>query len=53
MMGLPKKHSIEAEVFGQMVLDEQMVHSSSGEVLMLEWHYDRESRGGGPGDDSH
>ncbi|MEG3117088.1 hypothetical protein R3F72_18465 [Salinicola sp. 4072] len=43
-MGLPKKHSIEAEVFGQMVLDEHMVHSSNGEVLMLEWHYDRESR---------
>ncbi|WP_444679108.1 hypothetical protein [Halomonas sp. E19] len=44
MMGLPKKPSIEAEIFGQMVLDEQVVHSINGEVLMLEWHHGREGR---------
>ena len=44
MMGLPKKPSIEAEIFGQMVLDEQVVHSINGEVLMLEWHHAREGR---------
>lgn len=44
MMGLPKKPSVEAEVFVQMVHDEQVVHSLNGEVLMLEWHYNREGR---------
>lgn len=44
IMGLPKKPSIEAEIFGQMVLDERVVHSINGEVLMLEWHHGRESR---------
>jgi hypothetical protein len=34
-----------------MVLDEQVVHSSNGEVLMLEWHNVREGRVG-PGADS-
>ncbi|HSH49727.1 MAG TPA: hypothetical protein VK991_14235 [Halomonas sp.] len=36
IMGLSKKPSIEAEIFGQMVLDERVVHSINGEVLMLE-----------------
>lgn len=44
MMGLPKKPKVEAEIFGQMVLDEQVVHSINGEVLMLEWHHGREGR---------
>ncbi|MDR5893144.1 hypothetical protein QC820_09975 [Halomonas mongoliensis] len=44
MMGLPKKPSIEEEIFGQMVLDERVVHSINGEVLMLEWHHGREGR---------
>ncbi|MDR5907518.1 hypothetical protein [Franzmannia qiaohouensis] len=44
MMGLPKKPSIEAEIFGQMVLGEQVVHSINGEMLMLEWHHSREGR---------
>jgi len=39
MMGLPKKPSIEAELFGQMVLDERVAHSINGEVLMLEGHH--------------
>lgn len=29
VMGLPKKPSIEAERFGQMVQDEQVLHSST------------------------
>ncbi|MDR5893142.1 hypothetical protein QC820_09965 [Halomonas mongoliensis] len=44
MMGLPKKPSIEAQIYGQMVLDERVVHSINGEVLMLESHHGREGR---------
>ncbi|MFC2992970.1 hypothetical protein [Halomonas tibetensis] len=44
MMGLPRKPSVEAEIFGQMVQDEQVVHSINGEILMLEWHHGREGR---------
>ncbi|PXX95905.1 hypothetical protein [Halomonas sp. LBP4] len=44
MLGLPKKPRIEAEIFGEMVHDEQVVHSINGEILMLEWHHGREGR---------
>jgi hypothetical protein len=44
MMDLPKKPKMEAEVFGQMVHDEQVVHSINGEMLMLAWHHGREGR---------
>jgi hypothetical protein len=44
MVGLPKKQKIEAEIFGQMLQDEKVVHSINGEVLMLEWHHGREGR---------
>lgn len=44
MLGLPKKPKVEAEIFGEMVHDEQVVHSINGEILMLEWHHGREGR---------
>ncbi|WP_280552554.1 hypothetical protein [Halomonas sp. 25-S5] len=44
MLGLPKKPKVEAEIFREMVHDEQMVHSINGEILMLEWHHGREGR---------
>ncbi|MBS9402533.1 hypothetical protein KG088_02735 [Halomonas sp. TRM85114] len=44
MMGLPKKPRIEAEIFAEMVHDEQVVHSINGELLMLEWHHGREGK---------
>ena len=36
MMGLSRKPKVEAEIFGQMVQDEQVVHSINGEMLILE-----------------
>ncbi|WP_280553452.1 hypothetical protein [Halomonas sp. 25-S5] len=44
MMGLPKKPKVEAEIFDEMLHDEQVVHSINGEILMLEWHHGREGR---------
>lgn len=44
MMGLPKKPRIEAEVFDEMVYDEQVVHSINGEILILKCHHGHEGR---------
>ncbi|MDZ7854195.1 MAG: hypothetical protein U5L98_16560 [Halomonas sp.] len=43
-MGLPKKPKVEAELFGEILQDQEVALSINGEISMLEWHHGREGR---------